>query len=319
MPIEVGIWRLGEKPRKLDFSSLSSESQLEEILADDISVIDPKLLLIGRQVLTAHGKRVDLLALDGDAHLVVMELKRDRTPRDVVAQLLDYGSWVRKLEDDDIANIFEDYLKNHHPKNVGMSLDDAFRDKFGLQQMPDSLNESHALVVIAGELDDSTERIIDYLAEEHGVAINAIFFQFFRDGDNEYLSRAWLNDPNQVEEKVEEKREKRPWNGEFYASFGRDEKRDWEEARKYGFFSAGGGAWYSWSLGMLEPGNRVWVNIPGGVGYVGVGIVKEKVVPIDDFLVNNGQGKLVPITSLLLKAANHSTKAQAQEKAEYFV
>lgn len=42
-------------------------------------------------------------------------------------------------------------------------------------------------------------------------------------------------------------------------------------------------------------------------------------VPIDDFLVDDGNGKQVPITQLPLKAANHTTKAQDPEKAEHMV
>ena len=56
--------------------------------------------------------------LDGDGNLVVLELKRNRTPREVVAQLLDYGSWVRTLEDDDIAAIFDRFLQKYDPKCV---------------------------------------------------------------------------------------------------------------------------------------------------------------------------------------------------------
>ena len=97
--------------------------------------------------------------------------------------------------------------------------------------MPESLNDSHDLVLVAGELDDSSERIIGYLADEYGVAINAVFFRFFRDGDNEYLSRAWLIDPGEVDAKVEEKRDIGQWNGEFYVSFGHGPSRDWEDAR----------------------------------------------------------------------------------------
>lgn len=37
---------------------------------------------------------------------------------------------------------------------------------------------------------------------------------------------------------------------------------------------AGGGSWYSRTLGLLEPGARVWVNVPSK-GYVGVGRVTE--------------------------------------------
>jgi len=318
MPIEVGLWKLGDRLQPVEFTRMNSENRLETVLADEIAVVDTDLLLIGRQVPTAFGKFIDLLALDSEGQLVVIELKKDKTPREVVAQLLDYGSWVRGLEDDDIAAIFDSYLAKYHPAHKTASLDEAFCERFGVDELPE-LNESHKLVLVASELDDSSERIITYLAEEYGVSINAVFFRVFRDGASEYLSRAWLADPVQVDAKVEAKREKLPWNGEYYASFGADKNRDWEEARKYGFISAGGGAWYSRTLGILEPGSRVWVNVSGGVGYVGVGVVKESVVPIDEFTVDDGSGNQVPITSLPLNAARHATMATNPDKAEHFV
>lgn len=318
MPIEVGLWRIGDKLQKVEFTSLDAERRLEDVLALDISIIDPELLLIGRQVPTAYGKFIDLLALDSDANMVVIELKRNRTPREVVAQLLDYGSWVRHLEDDDIAGIFEAYLQKYCPDWVQTSLDQAFCEKFGVAEMPDEINDSHRLVVVACELDDSTERIITYLSEGFGVGINAVFFRVFKDGKNEYLSRAWLMDPEEAEVAVAPKREIVPWNGEFYVSFGGNETRDWEEARKYGFVSAGGGSWYTKSLSMLVKGARIWVNIPG-IGYVGVGQVVDEVVPIDDFTVTDDSGKQVSLVSLPVKAARHTRLAQDAEKAEHVV
>jgi hypothetical protein len=318
MPIEVGLWRLGERMTRVEFSPIDSESRLESLLAKDVSIIDPELLLVGRQVPTAFTKFIDLLALDSVGNVVVIELKKNRTPREVVAQLLDYGSWVRGLQDEDIASLYSEYVKRWAPQPAELSLDQAFCEKFNLQEMPEALNESHELVLVAGELDESSERIISYLAEEYGVAINAIFFRFFRDGDREYLSRAWLIDPSEADAKVEQKREKGEWNGESYGSFGVNTNRDWNEAMKYGFISAGGGAWYSRTLGILEPGDRVWVNIPS-VGYVGVGIVEDKAVPLDEFLVNNESGKHVPINELPLKAARLTSLADDIEKAEHFV
>jgi len=44
------------------------------------------LLIVGRQVVTKFGKKVDLLALDAEGRVDVIELKRDKTPRDVVAR-----------------------------------------------------------------------------------------------------------------------------------------------------------------------------------------------------------------------------------------
>lgn len=185
--------------------------------------------------------------------------------------------------------------------------------------MPDSLNESHELMVIASELDDSTERIITYLSDEYGVAINAVFFRYFRDGDHEYLSRAWLIDPGDVEAKVEEKRVKLPWNGEFYVSFGHhDDGRHWEDAQKYGFISAGGGEWYSRTLKMLEPGSRIWVNVPAN-GYVGVGEVVEGPVLAHEFMVKNPTGQDVPITEVSLAGNLKQPEDNESGTDEYLV
>src|SRR3954467_14646197 len=71
-----------------------------------------------------------------------------------------------------------------------------------------------------------------------------------------------------------------PWNGrDFYYSAGEGDRRRWSDMVRYGFISAGGGRWYSRTLRVLSPGDRVWALIPK-VGYVGVGSVLETVVPV---------------------------------------
>ena len=296
MPIELGFWRLnGNQPTRLESSGLDLESRLEDILASDLDILNPGLLLIGRQVPTSYGKFIDLLALDAQGNVVVIELKRDRTPRDVVAQVLDYGSWVRTLTGEQLASIFETFLAKYRKELVGLSLDEVFCKRFGLKDMLDELNTQHELVIVASELDSSTERIVTYLADQYGAMINAVFFRVFKDGKNEFLSRVWLRDPTEVDIKVEEKRAAGPWNGEFYASF--DSGFDWEAARQYGYIRAGGGLWYSRTLNLAEIGSRVWVSIPG-VGYVGVGeIIGSKLSQRQFNVFLNGMS--VPIQQLL--------------------
>src|SRR5205823_4053706 len=87
MPIEVGIWRIGDKFEQVTMSALDAEERLEEHIAKDLSILAPQLMLIGRQVATAFGKFIDLLAIDAEGKLIVIELKRDRTPREIVAQV----------------------------------------------------------------------------------------------------------------------------------------------------------------------------------------------------------------------------------------
>ena len=80
---------------------------------------------------------------------------------------------------------------------AGVSLSEAFTEAFGAA-LPEDLNASHQLVVVASELDSSTERIVGYL-EQLSVPVNAVFFRYLKDGDHEYLMRSWLRDPSEVE------------------------------------------------------------------------------------------------------------------------
>lgn len=280
MPIELGVWKINGPVEKIHFSSMETERKLEDVITHDISIIDPSLLLIGRQINTAFGKFIDILAMNSEGNLVIIELKRNKTPREVVSQTLDYASWIQQLNYTDIIEIYSE-------KNPGKQLEQDFVDYFQTD-LPETLNELHQLIIVSAELDPATERIINYLTN-FGVPVNALFFHYFKDGDNEYLARNWLIDPNKVEVKTSNvttnKTGKAPWNGkDFYISLGDGDYRSWEDCRRYGFISAGQGKWYSRSLNLLKPGARIFACIPK-VGYVGVGIVQEEVVPIKDFQV----------------------------------
>jgi hypothetical protein len=77
------------------------------------------------------------------------------------------------------------------------------------------------------------------------------------------------------------------WNEkDWYFVYGtRSDNREWEDALKYGFVSAGGGDWYSRTVKDLPVGARLFVYIPQ-TGYVGVGITTGKAVKFEesDFL-----------------------------------
>ena len=318
MPVEFGIWRIDSGIDPVSFGTMDLESRLEGILEKDISIASPNWMIIGRQVRTDWDGRIDLLAIDQQGNLVVIELKRNKTPRDILAQALDYGSWVRALKSDGIAKIYAEYRSKYHPGEPDQSLDEAFLTRFVLKSMPDELNDQHELVIVASTLDPSTERIVKYLGEYHELSINALFFRTFKDGDRVYLTRAWLAEPVTPAISLSDDDKRGEWNGEYYVSFGVNKFRDWDEAVKYGFISAGGGDWYTGTLKMLQPDARVWVNIPGE-GYVGVGEVLEPAVAIDEFMVTDERGKELRLLDLPVKAFGMPIGMDDIEKAEFLV
>ena len=313
MPINHAIWTVDASPQPLPIARLPSEAFLEDMITRRPEILSGEWMLIGRQEHTGFGGRIDLLAIAPDASLVLIELKRDRTPREVVAQALDYAAWVETLTADRIAQIYARYSN-------GGELAQAFKARFGEVLDEDSLNGSHQIILVAASLDDSTERIIGYL-NARDIAINVIFFQVFQNGQQQLLSRAWLIDPGETQVNAAVSApsrmagDKEPWNGEFYVSYGSN--RSWEDARRYGYISGGGGRWYSQTLRVLSPGDRVWVNVPRS-GYVGVGRVVEAVQPASEFRVSTPEGERLAL-DVIRDGERFRARNDDPDTAEYFV
>src|SRR5215217_1990898 len=99
MPVKFGLWRVDDgQVLPVQAETIASEERLEDIIEARIGILGlGELLPIGRQLITDYGKRIDLLAIDAQGDLYVIELKKDRTPRDVMAQSLEYGFWLQGL------------------------------------------------------------------------------------------------------------------------------------------------------------------------------------------------------------------------------
>lgn len=195
MPQDVRLWRVSEggSPSELLRSRLQAEETLEDWLEQDISILSEDLLVIGRQVETDFGGAIDLVCIDANGDLAIVELKRGKTPREIMAQALDYASWVAGLSNEAVTRIANDYLGPNGP------LDRAFQEKFDTE-LPEVLNEGHQMLIVGSEIDQSSERIIGYLSDTYGVGINAATFNYFEDSaGGRFVARVFLVEPEQVE------------------------------------------------------------------------------------------------------------------------
>lgn len=279
------------------------ESDIEDWIADDVGLTGIDALIIGRQVRTVHGKKIDLLGIDSSGGLVIIELKRNRTPREIVAQVLDYASWVRTLTTPSIHEMAGEYLEE--------SLSVRFLERFG-ELPPDRLNGSHSMLIVAGEFDAASRRIVEYLAEEHGVSINTFFVDIFESAGRRWMTTDSLLDQAQVEERSEQKTQL-PWSGYWYVNGGQDHRRAWSDMVKYGFISAGGGKVFSRPLEKLEPGDQIFVY-QKGEGYVGYGIVAGTRVRAKKFVTKKG-----PLYKQPLEQDGMKRHDRDPDRAEYAV
>lgn len=282
---------------------LSKEEIIRGWVAANPGLVGIDAMIIGSEVKTNTRNSLDLLAMDATGALIIIELKRDRMPRDVVAQVLDYASWVRTLTTSEVYDIAE--------KHLGDRLASAFRERFG-EAIPDRLNASHSMLIVASEFDAASRRIVEYLSEEHGVGINTVFFNVFEADGREWLTTDFLLDQEAVEERSE-RRVRADWSGYYFVNAGLGEYRSWDDMRRYGFISAGGGEFYSKRLQQLSVGDKVFV-FDKGKGYIGYGVITHEAMPAAEFETPEGRLFDLPLSEPRLMRSD-----QSPEEAEHIV
>jgi Endonuclease NucS len=290
-------------PVQIAAGKLANENMIHNWIADRPELLGLDLLIIGREVVAPDRGRIDLLGIDEDGNLGIVELKRDRTPREVIAQVLDYASWISTLSTREIHDIALRYLKK--------DLEFAFKEKFGAA-LPETLNESHTMIIVASKFDPSSQRIVRYLSETYDIGINTAFFSVFEDGGNTLLATDWLLDQSEVVERSEAKA-KAPWSGLWYVNVGEGPNRSWEDMQRYNFISAGGGEKYSGPLNRLHPGDHI-VAYQRNAGYVGYGIVTAAPVIANDFKTEAG-----PLLEQKLAQPGMARLGEDPSRAEYVI
>ena len=71
-----------------------------------------------------------------------------------------------------------------------------FAGRFG-SPLPDVVNADQQFTIVASELDPTSDRIVEFLAESYDVPINAVFFS---DEGRDYLARTWPLNPEPTED-----------------------------------------------------------------------------------------------------------------------
>ena len=99
--------------RSLEELDLEERKHLQEWVLKNPEVLGPGVLVVTSEFdrwQSADGVRVadrlDILALDGDGHLVVVELKRGVAPHTVHMQAINYAAMVSRLTSEDIAELY---------------------------------------------------------------------------------------------------------------------------------------------------------------------------------------------------------------------
>lgn len=205
MTTEIGVWEIIDgKLESIDVSLAQAGRRevqdLEKWIKNNPIILGQDILIIGEQVRTKSGP-LDLLGIDKSGNLIIIELKRDKLPREVIAQALDYVSDISSW---DLDKINEECLK--YSKS---SLEDYLNENFEDIELEDlKVNENQRLLLVGFSIDEPLERMIEWLSNNFGVGLNAVILKYIqtKSGD-EFIARTMI-----IPEDVEKERIRKTGN-----------------------------------------------------------------------------------------------------------
>jgi hypothetical protein len=184
MATQIKVWQIVDGKLQSVDTTLADHGRrepedLEAWIASEPSILGSDIVLIGRQVATQSGP-LDLLGIDKTGNAVIIELKRDRLPREVLAQAIDYAS--------DVATWSVERLSEECAKYHGKSLDDILSDTFDDVDIENlTINEGQRILLVGFGAEPSLERMVEWLSAGYDVNINAIILHYARTARGEEL------------------------------------------------------------------------------------------------------------------------------------
>ena len=187
MATEIKSWQITEgRLNPLDESMVvagrKEVDDLEKWIKSRPEILGDGIVLIGEQVQTKSGP-LDFLGIDESGNLVIVELKRDRIPRDALAQAMDYASDIALWDRETIGNICVEY--------TGKTLEECLSENFEELEVEEiSINKNQRILLVGFSTEEALVRMVEWLSDRFDISINALILHYVRTkGQEEFLSR----------------------------------------------------------------------------------------------------------------------------------
>ncbi|MGY5859649.1 MAG: endonuclease NucS [Candidatus Thorarchaeota archaeon] len=155
---------------------------LQEWVLSHPELLGSNIKIIGNEVWTESKKRIDILGLDEMGNTVIIELKRDKLPRLVLAQAIDYASDVASWDLEKLSEIYNEYTNDQ-------SLEEFLEENYENPQEL-SINETQRIMLVGTSIEDNLLRMIEWLSTKSNVVINFVLLRYIKtEAGEEFLAR----------------------------------------------------------------------------------------------------------------------------------
>jgi len=196
MATEIKVWQI-ESGKLIPIEVTMAEAgrtepqDLETWIKSSADILGQDILIIGEQVQTKSGP-LDFLGIDKSGNIIIIELKRDKIPREALAQAVDYASDVASWDLDKLSEECSKYLKR--------SLEEYITDNFQDINVEDlSINQAQRILLVGTYIEESLQRMIEWLSGNYGVSINAIIFKYIKTRSGDELIARTMIIPEELE------------------------------------------------------------------------------------------------------------------------
>lgn len=163
------------------------EKTMEQWIADSPEAVLPederRVLVIWQE--TPFENVTDVIAIDARGDVVIIEIKRGQTPRDVIAQTLEYAADVAEWDYDTLNRRAKEYFDARSVKYA--SLLDAFRSTFAIADGAEpQFNQHQRIFIVAEQIEENIERTARWLLKR-GVSITCVSYTLHASDERDHV------------------------------------------------------------------------------------------------------------------------------------
>ena len=202
MGTEIHTWEIIDGRLRSCTSTLSDAGRtepydLEPWIESNPEILGPDIAIISRQPMSKSGP-IDLLGIDKMGNTVIVELKRDKLPREALAQAIDYASDVAGWSVERLGELCTAYAQK--------TLEEMISESFGDVDLESlEVNHDQRIILVGFAVESSLERMIQWLSDRFGVNVNAVLLSYVRTSrGGELLTRTAI-----ISDEIEQERAKK--------------------------------------------------------------------------------------------------------------
>lgn len=176
------------QPTEFKKQRIMERSVMEKWVEKDPSILGEELLVITTEFagFDKTAERLDVLALDTSGNLVVVELKRDDSGKNVDLQALKYAAYCSVLTLSEIAHIYAEYQSR---KGVQVSNEEAEKQIRGFitDDSIEELGDTPRIMLVAREYRNEVTASVKWLRDKYGLDITCIKWDVYEMPDGKVV------------------------------------------------------------------------------------------------------------------------------------